>query len=618
MRVEFLRLVARNFLSWKNLDFSFPSNGVTLFMGENGAGKSGVFEALFWCLYGKTLRDIPVGDIVTRGEREGTVAVWFYIESINRTYFVNRVRLGTSSSSSSLYLKSKEGKILDHSTGGWDDEGRSTIVATTQRIKEILGGVSSFVFQNSICHAQGLPYRFLQSSESEKRELFEQILNLGWVASAKAKVLEYIKIIDQTSRELASTQRMEEAVYRAHEANLGNLIRRNLDPRELAVLRLRKDFLKDELGKLEAERNLLLSATEVGNAELGKIRFVVERVRGLVSDQSAKVFAFKTEVNRIEAQRREYNETVGGGLGTCPLCRRLLEGDERKAVRKEIIERVICLDRRLTSLIYDLELVEGQLNCTTEILDTNEKLGKEKEGELIKNETLLQNNYRAAISVNSQIDNVNHTIVVWEQVAATFEEQRRKLEETLEQSRIAGEELRAVSDRLRVLRSLADIWGCGFGPRGLKSELINSVALPFLNARAEAYSALTNSRFSVAFDAIQDEDGARLKIKAASVLGIDYSGMSGGEKRRVDVVVLLTLHDLVLFLLGVDFNFQVFDEVFENVDAEGVETLLGILKDRANQRAVFLISHTADIVSEVDTTVIIRKNSEGESVMIRR
>jgi len=63
----------RNFYSYKDVtvDFSGYENQIILIKGKNGAGKSTIFEAIIWALFGKTIRksteDSLVNSITKRG-----------------------------------------------------------------------------------------------------------------------------------------------------------------------------------------------------------------------------------------------------------------------------------------------------------------------------------------------------------------------------------------------------------------------------------------------------------------------------------------------------------------------------------------------------------------------
>ena len=67
--MKILKLTAINFMSYERVEIDFTAfSGITLISGTNGSGKSTIFEAIVWALYGKTLRNMSAGDVVKDGE----------------------------------------------------------------------------------------------------------------------------------------------------------------------------------------------------------------------------------------------------------------------------------------------------------------------------------------------------------------------------------------------------------------------------------------------------------------------------------------------------------------------------------------------------------------------
>ena len=66
-----------NFLSHKDTELSFD-NGVTVFIGENGAGKSSIIEAITFALFGKTRRG-AIEDVIRDGETQAYTQIYFEV-----------------------------------------------------------------------------------------------------------------------------------------------------------------------------------------------------------------------------------------------------------------------------------------------------------------------------------------------------------------------------------------------------------------------------------------------------------------------------------------------------------------------------------------------------------
>jgi len=48
------KLHLKNFLIHKETDVEFSENGITVFIGDNGAGKSSIIEGITYALFGKS------------------------------------------------------------------------------------------------------------------------------------------------------------------------------------------------------------------------------------------------------------------------------------------------------------------------------------------------------------------------------------------------------------------------------------------------------------------------------------------------------------------------------------------------------------------------------------
>ena len=58
--IEFKKIIIEGFCSIGTLELPLNNNGITIIKGANGLGKTTIFSALVWVLYGKTLKGISV------------------------------------------------------------------------------------------------------------------------------------------------------------------------------------------------------------------------------------------------------------------------------------------------------------------------------------------------------------------------------------------------------------------------------------------------------------------------------------------------------------------------------------------------------------------------------
>ena len=87
MRLKTLRL--QNFRSYESLLLT-PPEGVTVIVGENGAGKTNLLEAVHLCCLGRSHRTNDDQDMIRRGEE--SAAVQLFVERRDGTHDIG-VRL---------------------------------------------------------------------------------------------------------------------------------------------------------------------------------------------------------------------------------------------------------------------------------------------------------------------------------------------------------------------------------------------------------------------------------------------------------------------------------------------------------------------------------------------
>jgi DNA repair exonuclease SbcCD ATPase subunit len=97
-----------------------------------------------------------------------------------------------------------------------------------------------------------------------------------------------------------------------------------------------------------------------------------------------------------------------------------------------------------------------------------------------------------------------------------------------------------------------------------------------------------------------------LSIETVGDCGKSYDALSGGQRRRVDVALLLALADMSAAMSGVKGATLFFDEVFDALDSDGCEAVARLLERISKDRAVVLITHNKLLLETVKLTDYIR------------
>lgn len=174
-----VKILATNFLSWADLDFTIPQN-ITAIDGWNendqtneGSGKSGIFNAISWGAYGKLPKDTKIDDVIRTGERGCSTALIF--DDVLGTE-IHRTR-----NPNDLWLVQNGAEI------------RGKDAKETQTLIQKWLGISFDVFCQANYFAQNYDFKFLTSNQEARGVTFSEIQDLKVFDSAREKTHGMIK-----------------------------------------------------------------------------------------------------------------------------------------------------------------------------------------------------------------------------------------------------------------------------------------------------------------------------------------------------------------------------------------------------------------------------------------
>jgi len=158
------------------------------------------------------------------------------------------------------------------------------------------------------------------------------------------------------------------------------------------------------------------------------------------------------------------------------------------------------------------------------------------------------------------------------------------------------EEARKEQDFNKIWYEVMRFWEKAFSEQGIIKHIINNI-LEHFNDRCNFYlSYLTNSKYFVEFDRELNE-----KIETDGRL-IQYISLSGGEKRKVNLAIMLGLKDLLLLTDKSHVDLIFFDEVAENIDEEGIQGLHQLLMELKKTKTIFVITHNKYLKTLLDSS----------------
>lgn len=244
----------KNFFSYgpQETVIDLSGNGITNISGVNGVGKSTIIEAMLFALYGKT-RQEKVADVVNRSVGKDCKVSVEFVGDDDEVYKVLRYRAHTTHKDK-VYLFKGDKDISSKNTSD-----------TNEQIIDYFG-MPYVAFVNSTVFSTEFYSNFFAANNTDRLNIFENILSLKEISYFYEEVKKIIKEIEET--EIESKMKYTESNTKVESAQ------ENLDTYNKQA--------KEKLLQLKSEKENAQRAIEeakVALKELGAIDVVAEKAK---------------------------------------------------------------------------------------------------------------------------------------------------------------------------------------------------------------------------------------------------------------------------------------------------------------------------------------------------
>lgn len=606
--LRFISLSAENFMSYKSMNLPLDNVGLFFVYGDNvdtestasnGAGKSAIFDALMWVLYGRTSNGVG-GDDVVNNQSKKDCMVTLEFEVDDKEYVVTRFR------------KHKTGKNNMWLTEvGGTDLSKNNVRDTEQRLLDLIR-LPERLFRYAVHFNTASIADFNRWADTDRKSLLDMILPLSVYNNAHQHVKEAIVRFEQEA--LADVGKLELLTSQvedckselaelakhipSHQQNEERL--KKIDEAARGCDQVLRGIEKELLPLADVDAEMQAASVEISNHADAYHQFVNER--------TAILAGFETKVKQIGEQKALFDKDI------CPVCVQPIGEDHRAAClhtleqsESEVNHKVKQLNQVMSEASTEYNHQDSELDSKIEALRRsvdrrNNLIFKERKCR----ETLAGLNGER-VTLTGELDRVKEE-------ARSMKEKRKSLDG--KRDTIA----RNKSTRDSVHRDYL-FWLKGFSNAGIKSLILDSV-VPELNATANKSASLlmddqASFRFSTQKGLKSGELREAFDVQITMANGVTrYHNLSGGERRRVDLCVASAIHQLVCDRVCIT-NLLVMDEAFEAVDEVGVDRIRSLLVNMARDvESMFVISHLPEVSSTIGNHIIIRKR-DGVSVISR-
>lgn len=582
MKIIFERVRIKNFLSFGNNETIFDyQKGINVVTGvvdgstkRNGVGKSSLLvDSLSFALYGRPLR----GDAHINKEnlindvngRDCSVSVDFKIDNIQ--YNVTR---SIKPNGLTIICDGQEIKL---------DSMKNTQEWLVNRL-----GISHTCFSNILVLNVNSSQPFLSMDAALKREVIEDVLSLniyGRMSEAAKSIhlsskgdksvvetelrsyLKQLQVADESLKSLKEKQDHFEEEKRKHCEDIERDIKSLEDNREQIII---------------DDTDYSISLTRAKDC----INVIDSKVMVLVKKEAECKKDIKDASDVLKKLEHEVHcPTCRTTLADSPITQKFLQDCRDIITNSKNMLEDIALKRDQGKKAKDAKLLE--------VVSIEEK---------IKHITSLKNKKDI---INSQINSKKAELIKEQSrsldlVSVISEEKYQEYKNSVIKTEAKMTDAVNTFEYSKLIRNM-------LGEDGVRKFVLSKI-MPFFNTKINNYLKILGSDYSLIFDNNLVE-----KVITRNRETREYSNFSSGEKKRIDLSILLALMDIAKFQNSVDTNILVLDEVLDtSMDNEGVESFLVFLRNGFRQiygdKCIYIITHRSDISADnFDRLIKLRK-----------
>ncbi len=539
----------KNFLSTGQqfIEIQLDRAPATLVVGENGAGKSTMLDALCFGLFQRPFRNIKKDQLINSiNEKECVVEVEFTVGKkdykIIRCIKPNKFEIWCNGD-----MLNQDAAVRDYQKHLEQQILKLNFRSFTQVV--ILGN-ASFV-------------PFMQLKARYRRQVVEEILDIEIFSKMNLMFREKQKSQDEVIKQADFDYQMLDSKIDTQKKHIEEISQNNLESIDTKKL----DIKKSETDIKNYQKDI--DDTMIEKAKLQKQ--ILDEVA--VNTRYKKLHTMEAKLENTCSKHKKdlkFFETYDD----CPTCQQAIDS----AFKSQMIDKK-------KSKVDEIE--SGMQQLEKEITTTETRLKKINDTMvLIREQELLINRFQTSINeiqkyiakINSEIEELSDE--KFSSGVATGE--LSQLQENLTQADLDKKkykEEKLYIDTARVLMQ----------DTGIKTKIIKQY-LPIMNQYIN--KNLADMDFFVNFT-LDEEFNETIKSRHRDVF--NYHSFSEGEKLRIDLAILFTWREIAKLKNSTNTNLLILDEIFDSsLDSSGTDEFMRILNSTMEKENVFVISHKGD------------------------
>jgi DNA repair exonuclease SbcCD ATPase subunit len=557
--IKFKKIIWKNFLSTGGqfTEVEFTKSSSTLIVGENGAGKSTILDAICFVLFNKPFRNINKPQLMnTINGKLLVVEVEFSIG--NKDY---RIVRGMKPGIFEIYCNDV---LLNQDAASRDYQ---------KYLEESILKLNYKSFTQIVILGSASFTPFMQLSLGNRREIIEDILDIQIFTVMNAVLKDKTTDIKARITEIENDITLGKNKVKLHQQYIATLEsdkQKKVEDVQKRILESNAEISQLNAGMLVEQEKETSCKSSISDAD---------EKRNKRTEMGALLRKLSERITNQETSIQFYHDH-----DVCPTCSQDLDEHLKGSAIELHTHKREEVQSAIEALSLQLEGVETRLNE----IDAIEKKISEYTSNIIRYQSKI-------IASQTYIQKLQADLAVNNNDTANIEDETRKLKNLAKEVvALAGEKSKLSEDK-----HYLDIASVLLKDTGIKTKIIRQY-LPAINKLVNKYLAAMD--FFVHFEL---DESFNEVIKSRHRDEFSYASFSEGEKQRIDLALLFTWRTIAKMKNSASTNLLLLDEVFDSsLDTNGTDYVMNLLNTIGEDTNVFVISHKGDQLLDKFKSVI--------------
>ena len=547
--IIFKKVRYKNFLSTGQqfIEINLNEAPTTLVVGNNGAGKSTMLDALCFGLFAKPFRAVKKDQLVnTINEKECVVEVEFQIGK--KEYKIIR---GIKPNLFEIWCN---GDMLNQDAAVRDYQKH-----LEQHILKL--NFRSFTQVVILGNASFVP--FMQLRARHRREVVEEILDIEIFSKLNLMFREKAKAQDETIKQADFNYQLLDGkieTQQKHIDDISNTTKHTADTKKLEITNADTDIenYREDIARVRRE----IAEMQVEIIDQTKLTTKHGKLTAMEAKLENTCIKHKKELKFFQSH------------DDCPTCQQSIDEAFKKAT-------IVVKEAKVVELELGMSQIDNAIRTSQKKLDKiNETVIAIREKELLisRYETSISEIEKYKTRIQKEIDELSDEKFSTGVATGELNQLQEQLVDA-EKDKLKQKEEKLYIDTARHLMQ----------DTGIKTKIIKQY-LPVMNQYIN--KNLADMDFFVNFT-LDEEFNETIKSRHRD--DFQYHSFSEGEKLRIDLAILFTWREIAKMKNSTNTNLLILDEIFDSsLDTSGTDEFMRILYHTMNKENVFVISHKGD------------------------